>query len=123
MRARLCVAGKELLYRFCDENGVAVNRCGKLLVATTGAELPKLHAIAEQAARNGVSDLVALSAEAARELEPAVSCVAAYLSPSTGVIDAAGLVAALDGHVTSLGGSIVLSTAATGLERTADGLW
>ena len=61
MRARLCVAGKELLYRFCDENGVAAKRCGKLLVATTEAELPKLHAIAEQAARNGVNDLVALS--------------------------------------------------------------
>ena len=105
MRARLCVAGKELLYRFCDENGVAAKRCGKLLVATTEAELPKLHAIAEQAARNGVNDLVALSGEAARELEPAVSCIAAYLSPSTGVIDAAGLVAALDGHVTSLGGA------------------
>ncbi len=123
MRARLCVAGKELLYRFCDENGVAAKRCGKLLVATTEAELPKLHAIAEQAARNGVNDLVALSGEAARELEPAVSCIAAYLSPSTGVIDAAGLVAALDGHVTSLGGSVVLSTTATSLDRTADGLW
>ena len=61
--------------------------------------------------------------EAARELEPAVSCIAAYLSPSTGVIDAAGLVAALDGHVTSLGGSVVLSTTATSLDRTADGLW
>ena len=123
MRARLCVAGKELLYRFCDENGVAATRCGKLLVATTEAELPKLHAIAEQAARNGVNDLVALSGEAAGSWSPLLVVSRPDLSPSTGVIDAAGLVAALDGHVTSLGGSVVLSTTATSLDRTADGLW
>ena len=65
LRAKACVAGKEMLYRFAAEAGVAVN-CGKLLVATQQAELPRLAAIAETAARNGVADLVELTGAEAR---------------------------------------------------------
>src|SRR5690554_8039 len=66
LRARLCVEGKARLYRFCEENGVPHRRCGKLLVATAEDQLPKLKAIHETALRNGVDDLVALSAADAR---------------------------------------------------------
>jgi L-2-hydroxyglutarate oxidase LhgO len=121
LRAQLCVTGRDLLYRFADENGVCVRRCGKLLVATSEAELPRLHSIAQTAARNGVGDLQWLSAAQARALEPEVSCVAACLSPSTGVIDSYGLMNALEGHVTTLGGAIVLRTAAQGLSLSHDG--
>lgn len=121
LRARLCVGGKAMLYAFCAENGVDARRCGKLLVATSEAELPALEAIAATARRNGVDDLVRLDAAAARALEPEVACVAALLSPSTGVVDSHGLMAALDGHLTSRGGSVVLSTAVTAISRAADG--
>ena len=57
LRAKLCVAGKQLLYAFCAENGVAHTRCGKLLVATQEAEIAKLEAIAATAQANGVDDL------------------------------------------------------------------
>jgi L-2-hydroxyglutarate oxidase LhgO len=120
LRARLCVAGKEMLYRFCAENGVAHKRCGKLLVATCEAELPALEAIADKAAKNGVGDLQRLTAAEARALEPEVACVAAYLSPSTGVIDSHGLMQALDGHISARGGNIVLNTAVTGITAGAD---
>lgn len=123
LRAELCVRGRDLLYRFAADNGIAVSRPGKLLVATSDAEVPKLQGIAAQAARNGVVDLVALSGPEAQRLEPNVRCVAAYLSPSTGIIDAAGLVAGLEGHFLSLGGSVVLNTAVSRLEPTASGLW
>ena len=123
MRARLCVAGKELLYKFCEENGVAAKRVGKLLVATADAELPRLKTIAETAAKNGVGDLVAMTADEARALEPEVACVAAYFSPSTGVIDSHGLVQALEGHITTNGGMVVLNTNATRISRTADDLF
>ncbi len=121
LRARLCVSGKEQLYAFCAENGVAHTRCGKLLVATQDAEIARLEAIAATARANGVADLRRLSAEEARALEPEVACVAAYLSPSTGVIDSHGLMLALEGHLTAKGGEVVLNASATGLARLDDG--
>lgn len=114
-RARLCVGGKALLYRFAAENGVAVNRCGKLLVATDDSQLPKLATLAATAKANGVDDLVSLSAADVRALEPEVRCVAALLSPSTGVVDSHGLMVALEGHLTTAGGQVVLASPVVGL--------
>lgn len=121
LRAKLCVAGKEMLYPFAAENGVSVKRYGKLLVATEAGELPYLHRIVENAAKNGVNDLKPLSAADVRQLEPEVACIAAFLSPSTGVIDSHDLMQALEGHITSRGGSVVLETAVTRAEVTAKG--
>jgi L-2-hydroxyglutarate oxidase LhgO len=122
LRAQLCVAGKQMLYRFCAENGVAHNRCGKLLVATQEAEIPKLEAIAATAARNGVGDMQKLSGDEARRLEPEVKCIAGYLSPSTGVIDSHAYMLALEGHLTSYGGQVMLNTNVVGLAApTEDG--
>ncbi|MEW5962787.1 MAG: NAD(P)/FAD-dependent oxidoreductase [Pseudomonadota bacterium] len=121
LRAKLCVEGKARLYSFATENAVAVNRCGKLLVATADDEIARLDAIAATAAANGVDDLARLSPAEARALEPEIVCVAAILSPSTGVIDSHGLMAALEGHVTSRGGEVVLSTAVERIARRDDG--
>lgn len=116
LKARFCVAGKAALYRFASENGVAVTRCGKLVVASRASEIPKLRALAENARANGVDDLVALDETEARTLEPALACTAALLSPSTGVIDSHGLLQALEGHIASRGGQVVLNTRVTGAE-------
>ncbi len=121
LRAKLCVAGKQQLYRFCAENGVAHTRCGKLLVATQDAEIAKLEAIAKTAAANGVDDLRRMTAEEVRALEPEVACVAAYLSPSTGVVDSHGLMLALEGHLTSRGGQVVLNTSVSALAQREEG--
>jgi len=119
LRAELCVSGKALLYRFCEENGVAHLKCGKLLVAADPSETAKLESIAANAAANGVP-VQKLSAEEARALEPELACVAAYLSPSTGVIDTAGLMTALDGHLTTLGGEVVLNAAVARIKAPPD---
>ncbi len=121
LRATLCVKGKHQLYEFCAENGVAHSRCGKLLVATQDAEIAKLEDIAKTASANGVDDLKRLNADEARALEPEVACVAAYLSPSTGVVDSHGLMLALEGHLTANGGQVVLNTNATALAPTTNG--
>ncbi len=97
LRAKLCVAGKELLYRFCAENGVTHMRCGKLLVATQEAEVAKLEAIAAIAGRTASTICSGCRGDDVRALEPEVTCVAAYLSPSTGIIDSHGLMQALEG--------------------------
>jgi L-2-hydroxyglutarate oxidase LhgO len=117
LRAILCVRGKELLYRFCAENNVGHARCGKLLVATHESQLPKLAAIKDTAERNGVADLEPIGANAARALEPELACVAALISPSTGIIDSHGLMLALEGHIDASGGSVVLRCPVERIER------
>lgn len=122
-RARFCVAGKHLLYRYCADAGVSVSRCEKLLVATSEDQLPKLASIRETAARNGVDDLIPLTREEARKLEPEVSCVAALRSPSTGVVDSHGLMIALQGEAEAHGAQVVLQSPVEDLARQPDGLY
>ena len=88
VKTRLCVDGKAMLYAFCQEFGVPHKRCGKLLVAVNAGEVDKLAALKRQADANGVTDLVWLSGQEARALEPALKAERALLSPSTGIIDA-----------------------------------
>jgi L-2-hydroxyglutarate oxidase LhgO len=86
LKAQLCVAGRRALYDYCARNDVPHRRIGKLLVATTEDEIPTLTAYKAQAEANGVDDLVWVTAEEARALEPAVRCVRGLMSPSTGII-------------------------------------
>lgn len=123
LRAKLCVEGKTRLYQFCAENGVDHQPITKLLVATSEAQVPKLKAIHETAIKNGVVDLQPLTGEEARKLEPEVSCVAAMLSPSTGIIDSHGLMVALQGHAETNGAQVVLNTAVKRLGITPSGLY
>lgn len=106
LKARLCVAGKGALYAYCAERGVPHRRCGKLLVATAEGQLSKLEAIKAQADANGVTDLQRLTGAEARALEPALQCVAAYLSPSTGIIDSHAFMLALRGDAEAHGAAI-----------------
>src|SRR5215510_11132354 len=114
LKAQLCVAGKLALYRFCDEHGVVYRRCGKLLVATDEKQRPKLEAIKQQADNNGVSDLKPLTAAEARALEPELRCVAAYLSPSTGVVDSHAFMLALQGDAEAHGAMVAFKSPVTG---------
>ncbi len=121
LRARLCVEGKQQLYRFCEANDVDAVRCGKLLVAVREDEAARLDELAANARANGVDDLVMLTAGEARELEPDIRCAAACLSPSTGIVDVHGLVTALHGHVEARHGQVVLDTVVTRIEGIDDG--
>jgi len=93
LKARLCVAGRERLYHFCAERGIAHRQLGKLIVADR-TELPVLQQLALNARSNGV-ELEWLDAGAVRALEPALSCAAALHSPLSGILDAHGLMLAL----------------------------
>jgi len=83
--------------------------------------LAKDEAIAATAKANGVDDLVRLTAAEARRIEPAVACVAALLSPSTGIVDSHGLMLALQGHAEAAGGQIVLNSPVEGLQALPGG--
>jgi L-2-hydroxyglutarate oxidase LhgO len=103
LKARACLAGKRLLYRYCAERGLPHRRCGKLIVATTQAQLATLEQIRAKARANGVDDLEWLEPPAVRALEPEVFCTAALLSPSTGIIDSHALMLAFRGDAEDLG--------------------
>jgi L-2-hydroxyglutarate oxidase LhgO len=94
LKATSCVAGRQALYAYCREHGVPHARLGKLIVATSEAEIPGVERIAAAARANGVADLEWLSAAQAQRLEPELNCVAALLSPSTGIIDSHALMLA-----------------------------
>jgi L-2-hydroxyglutarate oxidase LhgO len=121
LRARMCVTGRRLLYRFMDEHKVTYNRCGKLVVATDESEIPRLDAIWSQAHINDVEDLKRLSGEEARAMEPELRAVSAIHSPQSGIFDSHGYMLALEGEIEDRGGAIVLSTPFEGAEPQAAG--
>jgi len=110
LMARMCVAGKKMLYRYCADHGVPHKNCGKLIVATTPKEAEKLQSIRAHAEANGVLDMQMLSGEAARALEPALNCDAALLSPSTGIIDSHAFMLALRGDAEAAGAALAFHT-------------
>jgi L-2-hydroxyglutarate oxidase LhgO len=110
LKARLCVEGRQMLYVFCAEHGVEHRRCGKLIVATDADQRAALDRLRAQAEANGVGDLVRLAPEAVRELEPAIHCVDALLSPSTGIIDSHGFMLALLGDAEAHGAMLAFSS-------------
>lgn len=114
LKARLCVQGKHKLYAYCEEKGVEHSRCGKFIVATQEGQLDALRAIRAAAAANGVDDLRWLERDEARAMEPALNCVAALESPSTGIVDSHGLMLALQGDFEAAGGMLAFCSPVTG---------
>ena len=110
LKARLCVAGRRMLYAFLDAHQVAYDRCGKLVVATSTEELPRLDAILEQARANDVEEMTRLSRAEALALEPELACEGALLSPQSGVFDSHGYMLAMQGEIEAAGGAVVVST-------------
>jgi len=103
LKARWCLEGRERLYAYCAEHGVAHRRCGKLVVATSDGERPALQALHAKAMANGVADVSVIDIGQARRMEPAVHAVAALHSPSTGIIDSHGYMLALQGDAEDRG--------------------
>ena len=110
LRARYCPRGRRMLYEFCDSHGVAHSNCGKLIVATNTAELAKVETLLAQGRKNAVEGLELIGGNAARALEPELSCVGALLSPESGIVDSHGYMLALWGELEERGGRIAFET-------------
>jgi L-2-hydroxyglutarate oxidase LhgO len=109
-RAHHCPRGRRLLYEFCMSHGVPHRKCGKLVVATSDGEIEKLAAILKQSQINGVESCEMMTADAAKRLEPELSCIAAMHSPETGVVDSHRYMLALQGDLEDRGGMIAFNT-------------
>ena len=121
LRARHCIRGRRMLYDFCAAHGVPFKRCGKLIVATNPAEAEKIASIQRQGEINGVEGLELIGGNAARDLEPALACVAAVHSPETGIIDSHAFMLALQGELEDRGGMIAFETTIERLTPAARG--
>jgi len=110
LKAQLCVRGNALLYDYCAARGVAYQRVGKFIVATTPDQLTQLESIRARAKANGVTDLALLDRAQALAAEPALQCVGALHSPSTGIVDSHGLMLALLGDLENAGGVLALNS-------------
>ena len=109
LKARLCVAGRGLLYAYCQERGITHRRCGKLVVAQAD-EVEALRALQRKAHANQVTDVEFLTDAQARQLEPAVRCAAALLSPSTGIVDVHEYMLALEADIEAAQGILAFNT-------------
>jgi L-2-hydroxyglutarate oxidase LhgO len=110
LKARLCVQGREMLYRRLASTRIPHRRCGKLLVATDQEEAGQLEAILSKAEANRVDDLERISSARARAMEPQVKAVAALFSPSTGIIDSHRLMRHLLSQARRNGSEVVYRT-------------
>jgi len=119
LKARLCRAGSRSMVAFCEEHGVPARVTGKLIVATSAEELPRLRALHERATANGLR-VTLITPEQAREYEPHVACVAALHVASTGIADFAAVCRALARLVEKAGGRVRLGTRVTGIRPDGD---
>ena len=122
LKAKLCVQGRQQLYAYLQANGIAHKRCGKLIVATQESQVATLQSIKTKALANGVDDLVFLDAAQAQNFEPALSCVAALHSPSTGIIDSHAYMLSLQGDFENAGGLVAFHANVESAECTPEGI-
>ncbi len=106
LKAKLCVEGNHLLYEYCRSHQVATQPYGKLIVASDEQQIDDLQAILYKAQNNGVPEIQLISADQAKQLEPKLSCSAAILSASTGIVDSHGFMLSLLGGFEDAGGMI-----------------
>ena len=115
LKASACVEGRRRLYEYCETHGVPHRRCGKLIVATSASQKEELDSIKAKAHANGVTDVVEISAADAMRMEPALHCVAALHSPSTGIIDSHALMLAYLGDAEAAGAMLALKSTLRGV--------
>jgi (S)-2-hydroxyglutarate dehydrogenase len=121
LKARLCREGAAATRAFCQQHGIAYEACGKLIVATTPAEVERLRALQARCAANGL-DATWLDAAALRRTEERVAGLAALRVAETAIVDYGAVVQALASDVVAAGGTIRCSARVIGLREAPDGV-
>lgn len=106
LKAKNCVEGREAMYRFCEEHGIAHDRCGKVIVALKESELPQLDNLEKRAIANGLVDIHRLSGDEIKEFEPHAAGVGGIHVPYTGIVDYKQVVQTYATIVKNTGGEI-----------------
>ncbi len=122
LKARLCVEGARELYAFCEERRIEARRDGKLIVATSEEELPRLDELERRGRANGVPGLRRISADEIAGIEPHARGLAGLHSPNTGVVDFVAVAEALAGEIRGAGGEVALGSGVEGFSSGADSI-
>ncbi len=122
LKAQLCVRGKELLYRYCEDRRIPHRRCGKIIVACSDDQIPLVHSYIAKAAANGVNDLRWIDAKEIYELEPQVHALGGVVSPSTGIIDSHAYMLSLQGDIEACDGTIAFMTKVLSISSQSGGV-
>ncbi len=115
MKARFCVEGRASLVEFCEQSGIAYERCGKVIVATREEELPRLEALLERGLANGVEGLEMIEPARLREIEPHVVAIRALWAPSTAIVDFTAIADEYGRRVRESGGEIHVGARVIGI--------
>src|SRR6185437_3151705 len=107
LKAKLCVEGQRELYAYCEQKGIPTDRCGKVIVAHSETELPRLENLLQRGIANGVEGLKMIGPEELREIEPHCVGVKALFSPNTGIVDYSRVVRAYADDVRAAGGDVL----------------
>lgn len=122
LKAENCVAGREALYRFCEEHDIPHERCGKVVVATNESQIPALEELERRGTANGLVGLKRLGPEELREREPHLAGVAGLLVPETGIVDFVKVTETYARKVTEAGGEIITGARVLGVTHGRDEL-
>jgi L-2-hydroxyglutarate oxidase len=120
LKAKLCVEGARAMVQFCREHGIPQQVCGKVIVATEEEELSRLEELRRRGEANGLTGLRLIGTSELREIEPHASGLRALVVPSTGITDYAAVCTKYAELILSQGGTILTSTAVTGLRVVSD---
>ncbi len=120
-KARQCVEGARLMVEFCEAHAIKYDRCGKVIVATSQEEVPRLKTLYERGTTNGVPGLSMLDAAHVREIEPHVRAVAGIHSPNTAIVDYSEVTAALGRELVASGLTIEYKFPVSAITRVRGG--
>jgi (S)-2-hydroxyglutarate dehydrogenase len=115
LKAQSCVTGRKALIAFCDKNSVPYEICGKVVVATSQVELPRLDELHRRGIANGLQGLEIIEPERLKELEPHAIGIKGLYVPETGIIDYKKVADAYAEHIRNAGGDIRLSQRVVGM--------
>ncbi len=121
LKAKLCVAGKNMIYEICEKNNIRHKRLGKFIVVDNESEISILEALKKNGEKNGVNDLVFYESRDIKKLEPHINAKLAIYSPSTGIIDTHNLMKYFEYEAQSNGTIIVYNSELIKINKESSG--
>ena len=107
-KAKNCADGREAMYQFCAEHGIAHERCGKIVVATNNDEIPRMEELLNRGIANGLTGIRTLCKEELREHEPHVAGIKGLFVPQTGIVNYKDVSKVYQRLITESGGEVQL---------------
>ena len=117
LKAKLCVEGAAAMQAFCRDHSIPYEICGKVIVAITEEEIPRLQSLLERGQANGIPGLRLLKREELKEREPHCGGVAWLLVPGTGITYYPSVCEKYSELISAQGGSVNTGTEVTGVRR------